>query len=231
VLKGKTAIHLSDLHIGEFGRREKKILEIIDSIGPDLIFLTGDYVLWKGDYSIAVTFLSKLRAPMGVWGVMGDYDYSNSRKSCLFCHEPNSKNPATAHQVHFLNQSRERLKLPGGDVWIGGVDANAVHSLGSENVLDLSNDNLPAIILSHNPFTFNQVGDGNGVLILAGDTHGGQIALPSWVWKTFGYEKASRFNRGFFEQGKKTMYVNKGLGTSHVPMRFFRRPEITVLHF
>jgi predicted MPP superfamily phosphohydrolase len=44
ILKGKTAIHLTDLHIGEFGRREKKVLEIIDSIGPDLIFLTGDYV-------------------------------------------------------------------------------------------------------------------------------------------------------------------------------------------
>jgi predicted MPP superfamily phosphohydrolase len=168
---------------------------------------------------------------MGVWGVMGDYDYSNSRKSCLFCHEPNSKNPATVHQVHFLNHSREKLSLPGGDVWIGGVDTNAVHSLGSKKGLDLPNGDRPAIILSHSPFTFDQVDESYGVLILAGDTHGGQIALPHWVWKISGYEKTSRFSRGLFKKGKKTMYVNTGLGTSHVPMRFLRRPEIAVLHF
>ncbi len=231
ILKGKTAVHLTDLHIGEFGRREKKVLEIIDSIEPDLIFLTGDYVQWKGDYEIAITFLSKLRAPMGVWGVMGDYDYSNSRKSCLFCHEPNSKNPATVHQVHFLNHSRERLKFPGGEVWIGGVDDSAVHALNADKVLNLGSAPIPAIILSHNPFAFDEVGGDHETLILSGDTHGGQIALPLWFWKILGYGKMVRFNQGWFKQGEKKMYVSRGVGTSHIPVRILKRPEIAVLHF
>ncbi len=27
------------------------------------------------------------------------------------------------------------------------------------------------------------------------------------------------------------MYVSRGIGTSHFPIRFMRRPEITVFHF
>ena len=78
ILKNKKAVHISDLHINKIGFREKTALKIIEGIKPDLIFLTGDYVDWNGDYSPALMFLSKLEAPLGVWAVMGDYDYSFS---------------------------------------------------------------------------------------------------------------------------------------------------------
>jgi len=39
----------------------------------------------------------------------------------------------------------------------------------------------------------------------------------------------SSFMSGFFDTGKTKMYVNRGIGTTHVPIRFFNRPEITLL--
>jgi predicted MPP superfamily phosphohydrolase len=60
VLDKKIVVQLSDLHIKRIGSREQGILKILNELKPDFIFLTGDYVKWKGDYEAALTFLSKL---------------------------------------------------------------------------------------------------------------------------------------------------------------------------
>ena len=67
--------------------------------------------------------------------------------------------------------------------------------------------------------------------MLAGDTHGGQFALPSWLWNIIGYKKNAAYSQGLFEEGNKRMFVTRGIGTSHIPIRLFRRPEVVVLHF
>jgi uncharacterized protein len=225
VLKGKIAIHLTDLHIGAKGRRERKVLEIINLIKPDLIFLTGDYVQWKGDYNPSLSFFSKLQAPVGVWAVMGDYDYSSSRKSCLFCHKAGTKDLTDQHQVKFLRNSFEKIEVPAGQFMLGGIDKMYARSFPSVP------DNVASIVLSHNPMAFDSIDDQKNIFMLAGDTHGGQISLPLWFWKLTGYEKMYRYRQGLFEQGKKKMYVSRGIGTSHFPIRFLRRPEVVVLHF
>jgi uncharacterized protein len=70
ILDKITFVPLSDLHIEDIGKREQKILKILDDLKPDIIFLTGDYVKWKGNYKAALTFLSQLRAKIGIWGVI-----------------------------------------------------------------------------------------------------------------------------------------------------------------
>jgi predicted MPP superfamily phosphohydrolase len=122
ILGKNTLIRLSDLHIENMGKREQKILKILDDLQPDIIFLTGDYVKWNGDYEAALNFLSQLRAGIGIWAVMGDYDYSNSRKSCLFCHEPERGRFTTRHSVRFLRNTSEIVNLQEGAVRIWGVD-------------------------------------------------------------------------------------------------------------
>jgi hypothetical protein len=75
------------------------------------------------------------------------------------------------------------------------------------------------------------LGDEGSVLMLAGDTHGGQLYLPAWVWRFLGYEKNARYNKGLYHRGDHRLYVSRGLGTSHLPFRLFCRPEITVFIF
>lgn len=231
ILSGKIAIHLSDLHIDKIGRTEQKVLRLIDELNPDLIFLTGDYVKWGGDYEPALNFLSKLKAKIGVWAVMGDYDYRVSRKSCLFCHAPGTGKPTLRHSVRFLRNSVELINLPDGHLLIEGFDEGSEQSVFAGETLRSSTKNAPDIILSHNPLAFDQLDKDQHVVMLAGDTHGGQIPLPSWIWKLLGYEKNARYNQGYFQEGNKTMYVSRGIGTSHLPIRILRRPEVVVLHF
>ena len=230
-LKGKTVIHISDLHIKKIGKREKQVLKIIEELEPDLIFLTGDYVTWRGDYEPALVFLSKLEAKIGVWAVMGDYDYSDSRKSCLFCHKPGSGEFTQRHKVRFLKNTIEVVRLDGEEVYLGSIDQEADLVFALDERLKQSGKSSPAIVLSHNPLAFDLLKNDQNVLLLAGDTHGGQIPLPSWLWNILGYEKNARFNQGFYQEGQKKMYVSRGIGTSHLPIRLFSRPEIAVLHF
>ena len=230
-LRGKTAVHLTDLHIVEFGNREARLLGILEGVEPDMIFLTGDYIEWQGDAAPALAFLGRLQAPGGVWAVMGDYDYSDDRQSCLFCHAPGSSAPTRAHGVRFLRNGGEWIGMGDSAVFIGGIDGQAFREFdGWPQFLD-SNGNNAAILLSHSPLVFDDMDGVRPMLVLAGDTHGGQVPLPGWLWGVLGYEKNARYNQGWFEKGQSRMYVSRGVGTSHWPLRFLRRPEVVVLHF
>ena len=232
VLKGKTVVHLSDLHIRAIGRREKKVLALMEELDPDLILMTGDYVRWRGDYNPAISFFSNLRANIGVWAVMGDYDYSDTRNSCLFCHNSEIDGNGPEHGVHFLRNRAKRLILPGGDLFIVGVSTVNIRFAPLNGEFGIpSIKGQPRIILSHSPLLFDVIDERQEVLILAGDTHGGQIALPRWMWRLLDYEKCALYAQGMFQEGKKRMYVSRGIGTSFPHFRLLRPPEVVVFHF
>lgn len=231
VLKNKIIVHLSDLHISSFGKREIQILNTIDQINPDLIFLTGDYMIWKGDIQPALEFLSRLKAKMGVFAVMGDYDYSDSKNSCLFCHEKGSGNPAKQHKVQMLRNSSQKLTIGKQVVKIAGID-EGYYGLTEFIEMEATNGLVePLLVLSHSPMAFDKFSSNDKIFMFSGDTHGGQVMLPTWLFKLFGYEKNVRYNYGLFQNGNKTMYVTRGIGTSHFRFRLFCPPEIVVFRF
>jgi len=229
VLSSRTVLQISDLHIRDIGIRERKLLRLLKELQPDIIFLTGDYVPWKGDYRPAFEFFSKIEAKIGVWAVMGDYDYSASRQSCMFCHEEGSSRQTGKHRVHFLKNHAVSVNLPESEIWIAGVDNEIGSGFSRENINRLVN-HPGTVLISHEPTVFDAIDDNCSVLVLAGDTHGGQLPLPEWLWKRLGY-KQYKYMRGWFQQGKKKMYVTTGIGTSTLPIRLLRPPEIVVLHF
>jgi hypothetical protein len=231
LLGDKIVVQLSDLHVGDIGKLEQKILDMLRDIQPDYIFLTGDYVKWKGDYEAALNFMSKLEAKEDIYAVLGDYDYSNSRKSCLFCHKAESGEFTERHVIHFLRNSGQLIDTEKGYVRIIGLEKKDEETFSLSLFLKNLHVDEPLIILCHSPLVFDHLSITKPVLILAGDTHGGQIPLPSWIFKVLGYEKNATYNEGIFAQGSKVMYVSRGIGTSHLPIRILRRPEIVVLHF
>ncbi len=229
ILKNTTVVQITDLHIGSMGRREKNVLKSLDAIKPDILFLTGDYVQWDGEYGPALSFLARLYARIGVWAVMGDYDYINSRKSCVFCHEEGTGRPTTKHSVRFLKNSMDEVPLPEGTLRIGGFDGEGGEIVSQDKEFKMPDG--PCIILSHSPLNFDVLTGNQDILMLAGDTHGGQAPLPGWLFSILGYRKNALYNQGLFERNGKKMFVSRGIGTSHVPFRLCRPPEIVVFHF
>jgi uncharacterized protein len=230
-LSGNTLVFVSDFHLGNTVSQGPAVLKVLNGLMPDFVFLGGDYVKWNSGYEKALDLFSNVHAKRGVWAVMGDYDYSNSRKSCLYCHEPNSGRPTKVHSIKFLRNSSDKIDTSQGPVWIYGIDREADGEWFSAKTVAELKGKTPSIVLSHSPLAFNLIDENRNVLVLAGDTHGGQIPLPSWLWKLLGYNKNAQYEKGWFEKGKKKMYVSRGVGTSHFPFRFMRPPEITVFHF
>jgi predicted MPP superfamily phosphohydrolase len=89
-LAGLKVAFLSDLHIRKIDVRENKILEILHEEKPDLILLSGDYISFKGPYEPVMSFFHQFKAPYGVYGVLGNTEYSNENGSCILCHHEKS---------------------------------------------------------------------------------------------------------------------------------------------
>ena len=231
-LKELKIVLLSDLHIGNnWSTLVKRTLKILNKLNPDLIFLTGDYVDWKGKnqaYDNAITFLSHLSAPLGVYAVMGDSGYHFSRKSCEFCHKSGSALPTTRHQVKFLRNTEVNIDFKANNFSIIGIDSKDKSNL---NFINNMRTDKPAIVLSHFSSVYNSINKEEDILVLSGDTHGGQIYLPGIIWKIIGRKPDPAHMYGLFQDRNKSLYVTSGIGTSDIPFRLGMPPEVVLFEF
>jgi len=88
------------------------------------------------------------------------------------------------------------------------------------------------VLLAHNPdivLDLAAQGAGGIDLVVTGHTQGGQIRLPFLGALYTGTEIGTHYAAGLFEYGGFPLYVNRGLGTSFIPLRLLCPPEVTVL--
>ncbi len=208
--------HLSDLHTYGLGRRERRLLALLDVEKPDLIVVTGDTLARRGTYEMCGEFLSRVHAPLGVWVVRGNWENWRPVKGERVFY-------ASAGVNFLLNEARPVRP----DVWLVGLDDP---SSGTPN-LEAALKGVPAgaliIALFHSPAYFDQVA-GHCPLALAGHTHGGQVRIPLVppLWLPRG---SGRYLAGWYRRGNAQMYVSRGIGTSILPIRFLCRPELAII--
>ncbi|NOY53061.1 MAG: hypothetical protein GXP58_05495 [Deltaproteobacteria bacterium] len=235
VLGGLRIIQMSDLHLGSNSTiTPKEIFAILQKIRPDLILLTGDLVDWSRsdkDYDEVFDFLSHLHAPLGVFAVMGDADYSSTRRSCEYCHRKESGLPVEDHDVRFLRNKLWPLKGRNGRPFmLAGVGWKADNAR-KKKLLQSIPPKIPAIMLAHSSVIFRKIPASRNILVLSGDTHGGQIRLPSFLWKILALKPDPEHMYGLYHEGRKILYVSSGVGTSEIPFRLGMPPEIVLFQF
>ena len=217
--EGMTIAQLSDIHHSNYIPREfvRKCVRYVNKLFPDIIALTGDFVYSSQKYlsSVAVE-LSELRAKEGVFAVLGNHDDKSSTFDAL-----------TMNGINVLVNKSVPVYKKNEYVFIAGVDDLWVGNFDLDKTLK-DTDDKPKILLCHNPDAIEKIRNTNVDFVMAGHTHGGQINLPFYgppfIYSKFG----NRYASGLFHEGKTTMYVNKGIGMSVFPVRFFTRPEITL---
>jgi len=230
-------VHLSDLHISKMGPKEEAVLRKINMLKPQIIFITGDIAQWSAQSEDAVRFLEQLKAPYGVFFVLGDADLTSGRGHCLFCH-PKGNYHQLRQPQNFLRNEAIKIKGPKGVFFIGGVspDLESDRQIASvvEKIVKKAGDS-PLILLSHFPKTWEFVPDNSHTLLLSGDTHGGQVWMPAFVWKITGYKQVTDHTgiKGLFSKGDSAyLYINPGIGTTrHFPFRIGVPPRIALFEF
>lgn len=208
--------HLTDLHTSGLGRRERALLAHLEAERPDVIVISGDTIADSGAYDATRELLSRLRAPLGVWLVRGNWE--NWR-------------PAAGERRHYA-QAGVRLLLNSNaqlrpDVWIFGLDDPA-SGLPDLPAATASMPHGPlAVALFHAPAFFDRL-NGEAHLAFSGHTHGGQVRIPLLppLWLPRG---SGRYVAGWYENAGARMYVSRGIGTSILPLRFACRPELAII--
>lgn len=230
---GLKVVHLSDTHIELEGAKEARLLARINGLDPDLILMSGDFRQWGKSSKPAQRFLAKLSAPLGVYGVLGDADQVQGRNDCGYCHPGERYAERLTHPVILKNELRQ-LDWRGRTVTVVGVDADEAGMSWLKKLQASScQDHEPLMILSHYSKAWRENLLAPHSLWLSGDTHGGQIFMPDWIWKMFHYKPDTAHMGGLYNNGQGGwLLVNRGIGqTSWFPFRLGVPPELVVITF
>jgi len=213
-------VQISDTHCAIRPLNEKKMVEIINGLNPDIIVFTGDLANNLRGLKRFEETMAKLEARLGKIAVRGNIDNRWPGKDIF---------NGTGFQELYGNSIE--IDKGGEKIWITGV------AFGNENktgdLLKKVQADCFSVFLYHFPDLVEDLNGLNVDLYLAGHTHGGQIALPFYGAIITLTKFGKKYESGEYKVDDTILYVNRGIGLAagvNPKMRFFARPEITVFN-
>lgn len=211
-------LQISDLHNRNLAGKYQQIIEL----DPDLIVLTGDLIDRKTtDLTNTINLLKQLTTiERPIYFVSGNHE----QESLIFSE---LREILLEYGVIELNNQSEVLVVDGIEFNLVGI---ANHTTGNADLItafetvDLTK---PTILLSHAPLMTDLQVD----LILSGHTHGGQIRLP-FIGGVVAPDQGlfPKYDKGAYQlDSGATLYIDSGLGTSVLPIRFLNQAQVTLV--
>lgn len=238
-LENLSAVVLSDVHVAGLvgARRMKRLAKTVNSLKPDLVFVTGDLV----DGSVRqlrndVLPLKDIHARFGTYYVTGNHEfYSNPKKWREFCagelgwkvlSNASAGIDIDGHRINIIGiEDRSWLRQANG---LARKDTRLEDAV--QNIRDESNrDRALNILLAHQPKDASSVEKFPWIDVqISGHTHGGQF----WPLHFFVYRDQT-YNTGLYtiKNTRTRLYVSEGTGFWGPPMRLGTNCEISVLRF
>jgi predicted MPP superfamily phosphohydrolase len=220
---------LTDLHVGSPFNGPAKLHDVVERTNtarPDVICILGDLVIqgviggrFVPPEQIAGE-LKALRAPAGVFAVLGNHDG--------WLDHDRVKRALEQNGIRVVEESAVATQTPAGRVWIAGISDLWTGPHDVRAALDAVKDGAPVILLTHNPDVFPDVPP-RVALTLAGHTHGGQVRLPFVGRPIVPSQFGQRYAAGPVIENGRHLFVATGVGTSILPLRFRVPPAVTVL--
>lgn len=221
-----TVLQISDLELSENYTADEleKLLAAVEKEQPDLIVFTGDlfsnYSLYHPTQEV-VEALSTLSAPYGKFAVWGNNDYGGgAAREYPWILE--------AGGFTLLKNQSITLALPdGGRLLLVGLDDSVLGHPRLTDLLPQENTADFTLLLTHEPWPAQELLPGQADLVLAGHTHGGQVRIP-FLTEGFTHETLLQGLYQLDNAPDTLLFVNSGLGTSRMGVRFLVPPQIAV---
>lgn len=230
-LKGLRIAVIADLHAGSTFIDEAKIDRVValtNAAKPDLILLTGDYVMSVrralGGRHIPIPVVARhlkpLRAPLGVYAVIGNHDRWEDAGSVVAAFG--------AVGIAVLENQNVTLTTPRGPAHLAGIGDLYTKAHDPKLALAGLDGDAPVLCFTHTPDLFPQLPPACA-LTVTGHTHGGQVRLPLMGRPMVPSGYGDRYAAGHIREGGKALFVSTGIGTSMLPVRFGVPPEVSLL--
>jgi predicted MPP superfamily phosphohydrolase len=228
-------LHIGDIHVERISPRERRLNALIESLRPDVIVFSGDFVnlSYNGDARAKDEIREIIRqwqAPLGVYCVPGTPLVESLERVAEFVRG--------IDQITLLANRWITLTSPDGDrINVCGMitthllpqDRERVASLGKLAPADGVN-----LLLTHSPDVAPEAARAGFDLYLCGHTHGGQIRLPIIGPLATASALGRRFVMGRKQVDGMTIYTSRGVGMEGLGApraRFLCPPEIIIWDF
>lgn len=228
---GLKIIQLSDVHYGStIGLKElKNVVNKINSLKPDIVVFTGDLVenkvvLSEDELKSVIKELNKIDPKIETLAVKGNHDYDHEYFDQILENLDWHLLDNTYEYVY--NQSKTPILFVGlDDLTDGEPDYDNAFSYLNE-----TEEDLYTIILAHEPDQIDEIKSYHFDLMLSGHSHLGQVRLPliGAIYTPVGSKK---YYDEHYKVDNTDLYINGGLGTSTIKLRFFNKPSINLYRF
>ncbi|QOY87338.1 phosphodiesterase YaeI [Paludibaculum fermentans] len=197
---------------------------------PDIVCLTGDFITRENDVDQAAYLqrLRRLALARPTFAVLGNHDSGTvgPLRSGFTSHRFVERllEDAGIHLLHNRSQSidirGQKWCLAGiGDLWSGEAEP--------ENAFQGAGQDMPRVLLAHNPDSKVVVQPYRWDLMICGHTHGGQVMVP-FEGPRYAPVRDKRFVAGLRPWDTRQIYVSRGVGNLG-GIRWMCRPEVTLL--
>lgn len=210
---------IADVHAPQHFLDLDAVVRAANAWAPDVVLIVGDSINIRGDEEL-VSMYAPLTARIGKYATVGNWEnWGLVRRKRLAA-------DYDAAGVVFLDNAATALDPLG--VHLVGLDERT-NGWPNWDLVAAAPTDRPTLLMHHSPGAFDLLPapDGATVLMLAGHTHGGQVAL-------LGHPLilppgCNGYVQGRYARGPHQMYVTRGLGSSHLPFRIGARPELAIL--
>lgn len=226
---GIRVAQISDIHMGGWMNNER-LQHVVDKVAaedPDLLLLTGDYLLGHGfdedaerNLQSLAEILSPLTQAVPSYGILGNHDYWTNAKAVRAMLRT-SRVMELTNSFFTITRGSEKLHLCGvDDVWEGDIRLR--------EMLERLPEDGAAILLAHEPdFADQSAATRRFDLQVSGHSHGGQVVIPFYGPPVLPY-LGQKYPIGLYEVGEMIQYTNRGVGMARLPIRINCPPEITL---
>ena len=240
--QGLKIAQISDIHSGSFYNKKAVLggVEMLLGEKTDVVFFTGDLVnnlaSEMKDYQ---DIFSKIKAPLGVFSVLGNHDYGDY----FYGKQPSAekaKNLEVVKQVHklmgwnLLLDEHRRIKVRNEEIGILGCQnwgAGRFIQKGDLKKTLAGTEDLPVkLLMSHDPSHWRaQILNYPDIdATFSGHTHGMQFGIKTKEYQWSPVEYIYQDWAGLYKEKDQQLYVNVGYGFLGYPGRVGILPEITI---
>ncbi len=230
---------VSDIHIGPYKdhRWARHVVERVNNLLPDIVLLTGDFVLGQASDLTQLQPLADIHAPLGTFAVLGNHDFGLVQwlpwQENGDINDPSERIAEALQSMGITLLRNEHREVPWGEehVFIAGIEDMWTRRNDLPKALDGVPENTPLILLSHNPSIILDPLATRAHLIVSGHTHGGQIRIPGDGPLTLlPTELGRHYDQGVFPVDEDSrLVISRGAGESGPRVRLFAWPEVFLI--
>lgn len=235
---GYKIVHLSDIHSKKFGKNNRKLIDKINEINPDIIIMSGDIVdKRKGNIFEYANSLDELFKKYKAYYAIGN-------------HELGLIYPSYKNYINYIEKLGAYVIIDGKEKLYKDNDYIVINALRfkmnyqSENMIGkkreyqieyMKNKLKPIdeskfnILIAHDPENFDMYKKIHMDLIFSGHVHGGIIRIGKICLFSPRRKFFPKYSYGMTTEGSTTIITSAGMGKATLPIRVFNPPEIGII--